>query len=156
MRYFIRTIFLVAILPFFFLLHSCDSLDPTPDMGSTTFDLDGQEINFYNNGYTLDNDIVSLLFTDPNDSSFLSIGPFILPENFPATLSDVNAIYVSSSIASTGSGDLKMTSFSNELMAGTFSSINLISIGVDPNTYEPLSDTIIISNGTFQNIPVAQ
>lgn len=110
-------------------------------MGSVTFDLDGQEINkFSNNGYVITqfpgDDMVNIMFSDSNLSSLEALTfLFYLPANFSATLAGQGFTYITSGgKVYAGGGDLKITSFSNELMAGTFSNLNLIGNSVDPMT----------------------
>ena len=159
------------ILPILSLLsltfYSCSDDDAvvdgiTLDRGSVTFTLDGASKNFtLLNSFTIDDtDTTVLLGFGDSEDEILSFG-FTTPTSFPATPSGDNLgggyiigddyyLASNSEIFQAGSVALTVTSYTNEVMTGTFS-MTAILFAEDGST----ADSVAITDGIFTNIPTS-
>ena len=155
------------ILPLLALLsltfYSCSDDDAaingiTLDRGSVTFTLDGESKNFtLLNSFTID-DTDSTVFLAFANSDTETLGfVFDLPTSFPSEVGDeatgtysLDELSYGAISGLVGSVELNISSYENDVMSGTFSMT-----GVQTSEDAAAADSVIVTNGIFENIPTS-
>ena len=152
---------LLALLSLTF--YSCSDDDAaingiTLDRGSVTFTLDGESKNFtLLNSFTID-DTDSTVFLAFANSDTETLGfVFDLPTSFPSEVGDeatgtysLDELSYGAISGLVGSVELNISSYENDVMSGTFSTT-----GVQTSEDAAAADSVIVTNGIFENIPTS-
>ena len=149
-----KFILLFSLTLSFTLFSACGDDDVIPSRGTVSFTIDGVSKSFSTlNSFTIDDTekTVALALADIEDE--LVFFSFPAPTSFPATLNRNDLVdgYLKgedSYLAAYESVALTVTSYTNEVMTGTFSMTAYL---VDNDL--AVIDSVAITNGVFENIP---
>tara|TARA_B110000046_G_scaffold138888_1_gene145243 strand:- start:164 stop:634 length:471 start_codon:yes stop_codon:yes gene_type:complete len=138
--------------------YSCSDDEVVPDRGTVSFTIDGESKNFtLLNSFTIDDtDSIVLLAFGDSDTEILGF-IFDLPTSFPSELGDeatgtysVDELSYVAISGLVGSIELNISSYENNVMSGTFSMI-----GTQTSEDAAARDSVIVTNGIFENIPTS-